>query len=81
MCNIFIFIFRLELGVDNINIQSDDPFTSHKLKSLWTPVEIVNKLGENHSELFIANQLHIPDNQGCTWDKFSRGGKKKVLSL
>lgn len=48
----FDVIFRLELGIENINVQTNDPFTRNKLNSLWIPVEYVNKLGENYYELF-----------------------------
>lgn len=45
-------IFRLELGVDSINVQTNDPFTKNELNGLWIPVEFVNELGTDCSQLF-----------------------------
>ncbi|VVC25925.1 Pseudouridine synthase, catalytic domain,Pseudouridine synthase, RsuA/RluB/C/D/E/F [Cinara cedri] len=48
----FLHSYRLELGFGDINLQTNDPFTKNKLNGLWTPVEFVNKLGENCLDLF-----------------------------
>lgn len=50
MC--LMLLYRLELGIQDINVQTNDPFTQHNLNGLWIPVEHVNKLGDNYSELF-----------------------------
>lgn len=48
----FLHSYRLELGVDGINVQTNDPFTEAKLIGLWIPVEYVNKAGDDCFRLF-----------------------------
>ncbi|XP_025206616.1 RNA pseudouridylate synthase domain-containing protein 1-like [Melanaphis sacchari] len=51
-CRTFLHSYRLELGVDGINVQTNDPFTEAKLKGLWIPVEYVNRVGDDCFRLF-----------------------------
>ncbi|XP_026813943.1 RNA pseudouridylate synthase domain-containing protein 1-like [Rhopalosiphum maidis] len=48
----FLHSYRLELGVDGINVQTNDPFTKAKLNGLWIPVEYVNRVGDDCFRLF-----------------------------
>ncbi|KAE9523655.1 hypothetical protein AGLY_016207 [Aphis glycines] len=48
----FLHSYRLELGVDGINVQTNDPFTEAKLNGLWIPVEYVNKAEDDCFRLF-----------------------------
>ncbi|XP_060880303.1 RNA pseudouridylate synthase domain-containing protein 1-like [Metopolophium dirhodum] len=48
----FLHSYRLELGVDGINVQTNDPFTKAKLNGLWIPVEYINGTGDDCFRLF-----------------------------
>lgn len=54
-----ILLYRLELGIQDINVQTNDPFTQHNLNGLWIPVEHVNKLEDNYSELFNHQEVAV----------------------
>lgn len=47
-----MFCFRLELGIDDINVHTIDPFTQTKLHGLWIPVEYINRAGDDCFRLF-----------------------------
>ncbi|XP_060841685.1 RNA pseudouridylate synthase domain-containing protein 1-like isoform X2 [Rhopalosiphum padi] len=51
-CRTFLHSYRLELGVDGINVQTNDPFTKAKLNDLWIPVEYINRAGDDCFRLF-----------------------------
>ncbi|XP_050537005.1 RNA pseudouridylate synthase domain-containing protein 1-like [Daktulosphaira vitifoliae] len=42
----FLHSYMLNLHIDNLKVQTDDPFTEEKLNGLWKPIEFITKLND-----------------------------------